>query len=76
MKNKERKDEIESLNDQLYDEFYVQELEERLETDPLLVGGLLDFFSDVESDGSDLLRGCQEQCNNLCIGQCIGQKNN
>lgn len=43
MKNDE-KDELVSLNDKLYDEFYVQELEKRLETDPLVVGGLLDFF--------------------------------
>ena len=43
MKNDE-KDELVSLNDKLYDEFYVQELEERLETDPLIVGGLLDLF--------------------------------
>jgi hypothetical protein len=60
--------ELNSLNDKLYDEFFVQQLESRLETDPLMVGGLLDLFdsqsasSDVcvwycESDGS-----CHEDC--------------
>ena len=32
-----------SLNAKLNDELYVKELEQRLETDPLGVGGLIDF---------------------------------
>ena len=32
-----------SLNAKLNDEVYVKELEQRLETDPLGVGGLIDF---------------------------------
>lgn len=30
-------------------EFFVEELEQRLETDPLIVGGLLDLFSPNDS---------------------------
>lgn len=30
-------------------EFFVEELEQRLETDPLIVGGLLDLFSSNDS---------------------------
>jgi hypothetical protein len=37
-----------SLNGQLYDDFFIQELETRLETDPLMVGGLVEF-SEVDS---------------------------
>ncbi len=67
MENKERKDELVSLNDKLYDEFYLQELEERLETDPLLIGGLLDLFSDTQGDMS--IERCVNQCNeqSICI---------
>lgn len=32
-------------------EFFVEELEQRLETDPLIVGGLLDLFSSSHQDG-------------------------
>jgi hypothetical protein len=66
---KEVENEIISLNEPLYDEFYVQELESRLETDPLIGGGLIDLFSSNESAaapgcvvycGSD--GGCGEDC--------------
>ncbi|MDR1227227.1 MAG: hypothetical protein LBK47_10090 [Prevotellaceae bacterium] len=53
-KKQEESGELISLNEQLYDEFFVQELESRLETDPLMVGGLLDSLT---SD-SDLVAGC------------------
>jgi hypothetical protein len=39
------KKEMISLNDELYNEFFVHELETRLETDPVLAGGLLDVFT-------------------------------
>lgn len=70
MKNDE-KDELVSLNDKLYDEFYVQELEERLETDPLIVGGLLDLFTDSTDSTNELSRSVGEDpCGkvNICIG--------
>lgn len=41
----EKKTEMVSLNDQLYNDFFVQELETRLETDPLMTGGLVDFLT-------------------------------
>lgn len=43
------KNEIVSLNENLYDDFFVQELEARLETDPLIVGGLVDMFSGADT---------------------------
>lgn len=61
MKKKEERELI-SLNEKLYDEFYVQELEARLETDPLLVGGLIDFFTASGEDISPLSNGCEFQC--------------
>jgi hypothetical protein len=52
--------EFKSLNENLYDEFFVKELEVRLETDPLGVGGLMEFFdSQLQLDP--------------CGGQCHGQ---
>lgn len=39
------KPELKSMNDRIYDEFYIQQLESRLETDPLMAGGLFDFMS-------------------------------
>lgn len=33
-------------------EFFVEELEQRLETDPLIVGGLLDLFSSSHQGGA------------------------
>ena len=56
MKNDE-KDELVSLNDKLYDEFYVQEL---VETDPLIVGGLLDLFTDSTDSANELSRSVGE----------------
>ena len=37
--------EISSMNEQLFDEFHLKELEQRLETDPFLVGGLMNSSS-------------------------------
>lgn len=76
MKDKSKEQEEESLtplNEKLYSEFSLQELEERLETDPLLLSS---FF------GDDLVRGCncKKKCTDCtcdgegtvyCIGQCI-----
>ena len=63
MKKKEERELI-SLNEKLYDDFYVQELEARLETDPLLVGGLIDFFTASGEDVSPLSDGCEFTCPN------------
>lgn len=50
--------ELMSLNSEV-SEFSLQELEERLETDPLAVGELLNFTSSL-ADGSDA-------CNTFCF---------
>lgn len=54
-KDKMQTNEIVSLNDELQSEFAVQELEQRLETDPILVGSI--------TGGSE---GTMEDCT-LCI---------
>lgn len=45
-----KKEELISLNSEL-SELNVEELEQRLETDPLAVGGLLDLASSYASSG-------------------------
>lgn len=47
MKQREEKvaDILVSVNSDLCDEMYVQELEKRLETDPLITNGLLNFVA-------------------------------
>ncbi len=64
-------EELQPLNKKLYNEFTIKELEERLETDPLLLSSFL---------GDDLVRGCnckkqcdQCTCNNgatICAPHC------
>ena len=48
------KEDLLPMNEALCDELYVQQLEERLETDPLMVGGLLDLLSTKSSVNADL----------------------
>lgn len=38
-----KKIEIKSMNEDLYDDFFVEEIENRLETDPLSINGLFNF---------------------------------
>lgn len=56
MKKQDEKiiDGIESVNNELYDDMYVNELENRLETDPLLSGGLLDLISSGNAAPGDI----------------------
>ena len=64
----EEKEELISLNSEL-SELNVEELEQRLETDPLAVGGLLDLAS--PSDPTLLstnITGCDKTCNGFQIG--------
>jgi hypothetical protein len=71
-KKVEKINEMIPLNEKLYDEFFMQELELRLETDPLLVGGLVDFLNpNVDSVGLQVtnldcpeLQTCGCFCNN------------
>lgn len=52
-------EEMVSLNEAIDQEFFVEQLEARLETDPLMAGGLFDLV-EVESPEWCI-------CNNLCI---------
>lgn len=57
---------IEPVNEDLCDEMFVQELEKRLETDPLMANGLLDLITtiDASSEDTDLLcLNCNSGCN-------------
>jgi hypothetical protein len=67
-KNAEKNEKIISLNTDLYDEFFVQELEYRLETDPLTLVGLMDLFP-YDCNGHSF---CQSHCIGLwtCGIQC------
>lgn len=58
MKKNVKQDELLSLNSEL-SEFKLQELEERLETDPLAVGGLLDVLSLTDSSSMDTFGHCE-----------------
>lgn len=62
----QEKNELVSLNSELT-EFSLQELEQRLETDPLAVGGLLNIASSNEVSSSTIqLLDC-EQCNGIIV---------
>lgn len=62
MEKKDEKGELVSLNSEL-SEFDLEQLEERLETDPLGVGGLLDLVSTQDlSQSMGMVSDC-EYCN-------------
>jgi hypothetical protein len=77
-KNTEKNGEIISLNTELYDKFFVQELEFRLETDPLMLGSFLSLFSSCPIEGCTVAcanyscsgdSSCPEfSCNIMCQG--------
>lgn len=71
-KMKKSIDGIDSVNIKLFDKFYLNELEKRLETDPLLPDGLLDFIStSAPSFGNMnlLCEGCHSTSTyTICIG--------
>lgn len=61
MKKEQKKEELVSLNSEI-SEFDLQQLEDRLETDPLAVGGLVDLASTQDlSQSIHLLDSCE--CN-------------
>jgi hypothetical protein len=74
-KSTEKNEEIISLNTDLYDGFFIQELEYRLETDPLMLVGLMDLFS---SEGECMVcngyTSCDTQCYEYgdCPNHCLG----
>lgn len=51
-----------SFNETINQEFFVEQLEARLETDPLMVGGLFDLFTaeQVEAAGWCIGHSCGE----------------
>lgn len=53
---KSKKEELNSLNKTFLDDFSIEELEERLETDPLMVGQLLNLSS--SDDLQQQAEGC------------------
>ena len=61
-----REEEMLSLNDYLYDDFFVQELESRLETDPLSMGGLVQFLGDSGEITPYCVSDAGESCSNQC----------
>lgn len=44
-------EEMVSLNEAINQDFFVEQLESRLETDPLMAGGLFDLFTVEENSG-------------------------
>lgn len=67
MKKEKKNEEITSLNENLYDEFKILELEERLETDPLIIGGLLGLMD------NDATQQASEDCFCLVKVECTEQ---
>lgn len=61
---KEKKKELRSLNEEL-PVFYLEELEQRLETDPLAISALLNM------DYSDSSEACFCMCNGKCRQFCV-----
>lgn len=57
---------INSINDELYDDMFLQELENRLETDPLISNGLLNLISTDVSSPEKIDFLC-ESCNSESI---------
>jgi hypothetical protein len=60
-----KQDEIVSLNDSVLSDFSVDELENRLETNPLAVGQLFDITTensaDMQSEGCCFFTDCRER---------------
>lgn len=59
--------ELDSLNEKLYDDFYLEKLEKRLETDPLLHSGLFGMLSDDMAPVEPLDCFCNPICD---LGGC------
>lgn len=64
---KEKKNELRSLNEEL-PAFYLDELEQRLETDPLAIVALLNMDSSDSSD--ECICICNGKCKQYCSEYC------
>lgn len=62
-------EEMVSLNETIDQEFFVEQLEARLETDPLMAGGLFDLFSETQLKPNN----AQELDWWWCIGKMCGE---
>lgn len=63
--------EMRSLNVEL-PALYVEELELRLETDPIAVGGLMGRMADVDVDSSNRM-SCDQYCDVYCEDNCTSK---
>jgi hypothetical protein len=63
MNKKKNEKEMISLNEGLYNDFFVLELEQRLETDPLMVGGILEWGQEADLLAADCFTFNCEFCN-------------
>lgn len=73
MKEPKKENRIVSMNDDLYDSLFLEELEVRLETDPLVPGGLLNLVEDVASTDCGINCGCygvHTECSPNCGINC------
>jgi len=73
MKDSKKENRIISMNDDLYDSMFLEELEVRLETDPLVPGGLLNLVDGVASAdcGVDCdCNGVHIECSPYCDVRC------
>lgn len=68
MKEKKIESRIVPMNDEIYDGLFLEELEARLETDPLLPGGLLTLMDGgvTPQDDCPCYAGIKDEC--LCHG--------
>jgi hypothetical protein len=63
MNKKKNEKEMISLNEGLYNDFFVLELEQRLETDPLMVSGILEWEQEADLLATDCFTFSCEFCN-------------
>lgn len=65
MEKNSKENRIVPLNDEIYDSMFLEELEERLETDPLMPGGLINLIGDniTPMDDCTCFAGIHDECN-------------
>ena len=64
MEKNSKENRIVSMNDEIYDSMFLEELEERLETDPLVPGGLINLIGGdaVPMDDCNCFAGVRDEC--------------
>lgn len=75
----EKKNRIEQISNDFYDDHFIQELEMRLETDPLFPGGLIELIDENSYCGQNTCQtnACDDlECTiNYCKDQACGNNN-